>query len=81
MQSAALLINRKGNSLVVTRPNCAAKIDKKATFSMCNAMGERIAVWNFTKETITINTASLPHGIYFGQLSNGDERYIQKILK
>ncbi|HAJ79657.1 MAG TPA: hypothetical protein DCO75_07785 [Fibrobacteres bacterium] len=81
MQSAALLINRKGNSLVITRPDCAAGIDKKSTFSLCNAMGERIAAWSFTKKTITVNTASLPHGIYFGQLSSGDDRYIQKILR
>ena len=35
--------------------------------------------WNLKQNGTSVNIKTLPHGVYFGQVSAGTYRYLQKI--
>jgi hypothetical protein len=74
------IIVHRGNFITITKPYSANK-NEKTSFSLSNALGERISVYDVSKDRITVNISALPHGVYFGQLMSSHGKYIQKIMR
>ena len=52
-----------------------------ATFTLFNAQGRLAGRWDLTKGITQVSINSLPHGVYFGQISAGTYRFLQKIIR
>ena len=80
-QAMAFVISQKGSVLSVQVPYAAVKELSAAKFTLCNAQGRLVGQWNLKKSSTRININSLPHGVYFGQISAGTYKYLQKIAR
>ena len=74
------VIRQKGGVLSVQVPYTAAEELSATRFTLCNAQGRLMGQWNLKHSSTSVNIKSLPHGIYFGQISNGADRYVQKLV-
>jgi hypothetical protein len=74
--SVPFTIKRKGTALSVQVPltNKAG-----AVFTLCNAQGKVVGRWNLTKSITLVSVKPLPHGVYFGQIVGGANRYMQHV--
>jgi hypothetical protein len=73
-------ISQKGSVLFIQLPAPAVKENSAAKFTLCNAQGRLVGQWNLTKSNTSVNITSLPHGLYFGQISRGMDKCVQKII-
>ncbi len=74
------VIRQTGRVLLIQVPNGAIGKRSAAVFTLYNAQGRQIKGWNLKKGTTVVNMQSLPHGLYLGQISNGIDRYAQKVV-
>jgi hypothetical protein len=75
------VIRQKGGVLSVQVPSAAVQGHSAAKFTLCNAQGRLVGQWILTKGITRVSIAALPHGVYFGQISAGTYRYLQKIAR
>lgn len=71
-------VRRTGSVLSISFPIGVQK--RSGRFILCNAQGKQIGQWELKKSTTKIGMATLPHGIYFGQISSGAEKYVHKLI-
>lgn len=74
-------ISNKGSVLSIQVPSSVMTDRSGAAFILCNAQGKVVGRWNLTKNISQVSVTSLPHGVYFGQISAGTCRYLQKIAR
>jgi beta-galactosidase len=70
-------IHRTGVTLRIKIPSMKAN---GATFLLMSARGRVAGRWHLNKNVTLIDLASLPHGIYFGEIRSGVDRFVQKAL-
>jgi beta-galactosidase len=73
-------ISQKGSMLFIQLPAAAIKELSSAAFTLYNAQGRLVGRWNLTKSNTSVNIKSLPHGLYFGQISRGMDKYVKKLV-
>jgi beta-galactosidase len=79
-QPVSFAIRIKGSGLLLEVPSGAVK-EGGAVFTLCNAQGRLVGAWSLTGSGMSVNISSLPHGVYFGQISAGTYKYLQKIAR
>ncbi len=77
--AVAFAIRQKDGVLSVQVPYATAEELRAAKFTLCNAQGRLVGQWNLKQSSTLVNIKSLPHGVYFGQISKGTDRYVQKL--
>jgi hypothetical protein len=70
---ARFAITRSGTRLSVRVPSITKS---GALFTLCNAQGKVVGRWNVTEIVTQVSVPSLPHGVYFGQITGGAERFV-----
>ncbi|MBN1760528.1 MAG: DUF4982 domain-containing protein [Chitinispirillaceae bacterium] len=73
------VMRRAGNVLLVSFP-FAAQTRESGKFILCNSQGKQVGQWDVMQGRTKIGITTLPHGIYFGQITSGTERYVQQLI-
>ncbi len=51
-----------------------------AKFAIFNAQGRLIGRWDLPSGMTAVKMTSLPHGVYFGQITNNGGKFMQKVI-
>ena len=82
LELTGITFNPATSGVSLQVPSSALKEGSAAVFTLCSAQGKVVGRWSLTKNTTQIHISSLPHGVYFGQISAGRTcQYLQKIAR
>jgi beta-galactosidase len=73
-------IRRIGNLLCVYAPAQLVGGVSPAKFSLYNSQGRLIGRWDLAGGVTAVKMTSLPHGVYFGQITNNGGKFMQKVV-
>lgn len=76
--SARFGIHLTGKTIVVRVSS--VKENGTAILTLFDAKGRTVGRWHLTKRVTQIDCTALPRGIYLGQITNGADRFVRKML-
>jgi hypothetical protein len=73
----SFMVSRKGGVITIQMPSLTTD---GAAFTLCNVQGRVLGRWNLKRSgSATVKIGSLPHGVYFGQITSGENRLVRKV--
>jgi len=79
-KTPACEILQKGSILYIHVPAAANKELAATKFTLHDILGRVVGQWNVTKNNLLVNMKSFPHGVYFGQINDGADKVVQKVM-
>jgi beta-galactosidase len=73
-------IRRIGSVLCVYAPAQLVGNASSAKFAIFTAQGRLIGRWDLPSGVTAVKMTSLPHGVYFGQITNNGGKFMQKVI-
>jgi hypothetical protein len=74
------VVQQRGGTLLVRIPWTVRTGAQAALFALYSAKGRLIGRWKLAGRSVVVHMQSLPSGVYFGQVIDGENRYTQKML-